>query len=204
LQVAQQLADLGWVADLVICSDSMRTRQTLEAMQEARVGLEVGAVKFPLSRHTTSSDSALFSQSSRAPAGALESVTIGACYLPCWLQSAKVHLRGDLYTIAALDGQTRSHLQVQYPDPKLTYGNIGISMLDPCQRSCRSVCKSSTTQCDALCSFRASLKRRRQGLRPGAYLQWDITRAGVKQLPASRWDLVSEISFMFRHSLAMC
>jgi phosphohistidine phosphatase SixA len=39
--VAQQLADLGWVADLVICSDSTRTRQTLEAMQEARIGLEV-------------------------------------------------------------------------------------------------------------------------------------------------------------------
>jgi phosphohistidine phosphatase SixA len=64
-QVAQQLADLGWVADLVICSDSTRTRQTLEAMQEARIGLE----------------------------------------------DARVHLRGDLYTIAALDGQTRSHLQ---------------------------------------------------------------------------------------------
>lgn len=40
-QVAQQLADLGWVADLVICSDSVRTRQTLDAMQDARVGLEV-------------------------------------------------------------------------------------------------------------------------------------------------------------------
>lgn len=27
------------------------------------------------------------------------------------LEAAKVHLRGDLYTIAALDGQTRQHLQ---------------------------------------------------------------------------------------------
>jgi hypothetical protein len=32
------------------------------------------------------------------------------------MQDARVHLRGDLYTIAALDGQTRSHLQVQSHD----------------------------------------------------------------------------------------
>ena len=52
-QVAQQLADLGWVADLVICSDSTRTRQTLEAMQEARIGLEVKAL--PTSKPMASS-----------------------------------------------------------------------------------------------------------------------------------------------------
>eukprot|EP00208_Stichococcus_sp_RCC1054_P003306 CAMPEP_0206141382 /NCGR_PEP_ID=MMETSP1473-20131121/12728_1 /ASSEMBLY_ACC=CAM_ASM_001109 /TAXON_ID=1461547 /ORGANISM="Stichococcus sp, Strain RCC1054" /LENGTH=280 /DNA_ID=CAMNT_0053535931 /DNA_START=152 /DNA_END=994 /DNA_ORIENTATION=- len=63
-QVAKQMYDAGWEPDLIMCSDSVRTRETLEAMQAA---------------------------------------------YPALLEASAV-FRGDLYTIAATDGQTRSHL----------------------------------------------------------------------------------------------
>lgn len=65
-QVAQKLAERGWLPDLIMCSDSSRTRQTLTTMANAVA-------------------------------------TFG---------SVDTHFRGSLYTVAALDGQLRSHLQV--------------------------------------------------------------------------------------------
>lgn len=64
-QTAQMLHEKGWLPEVVMSSNSERTRQTLEAMREA-----VDAF-----RH------------------------------------AETHFRGSLYTIAALDGMTRKHLQ---------------------------------------------------------------------------------------------
>jgi len=64
-QVAEQLAARGWLPDLILCSDSTRTQQTLFAMQAA-----VGA-----------------------------------------LQNVRTLMRSDLYTVAALDGHTRKHLE---------------------------------------------------------------------------------------------
>ena len=37
-QVAQQMRERGWVPQVVICSNALRTRQTLEAMQVGGVG----------------------------------------------------------------------------------------------------------------------------------------------------------------------
>ena len=65
-QVAQKLAERGWLPDLIMCSDSSRTQQTLSTMADAIAAF--GAVD--------------------------------------------THFRGSLYTVAALDGQLRSHLQV--------------------------------------------------------------------------------------------
>ncbi|BDA42868.1 Uncharacterized protein At3g52155, chloroplastic [Coccomyxa sp. Obi] len=64
-EVAQKLAERGWLPDLIMSSDSSRTRQTLSTMAEAVA-------------------------------------TFG---------TADTHFRGSLYTVAALDGQLRSHLQ---------------------------------------------------------------------------------------------
>jgi phosphohistidine phosphatase SixA len=66
VQVAEKLAERGWLPDLIVSSDSTRTKQTLETMANAH------------------------------PAFA----------------TADALLRGSLYTVAALDGQTRKHLQV--------------------------------------------------------------------------------------------
>lgn len=66
LQVAEKLAEKGWLPDLIVSSDSTRTKQTLDTMAEAHPA---------------------FSQ-------------------------ADTLFRGSLYTVAALDGQTRKHLQV--------------------------------------------------------------------------------------------
>lgn len=66
MQVAEKLAERGWLPDLIVSSDSTRTKQTLEIMADAH------------------------------PAFA----------------TADTLLRGSLYTVAALDGQTRKHLQV--------------------------------------------------------------------------------------------
>ena len=66
LQVAERLAEQGWLPDLIVSSDSTRTKQTLDTMAEAHPA---------------------FSQ-------------------------ADTLFRGSLYTVAALDGQTRKHLQV--------------------------------------------------------------------------------------------
>ena len=66
MQVAEKLAERGWLPDLIVSSDSTRTKQTLETMADAH------------------------------PAFA----------------AADTLLRGSLYTVAALDGQTRKHLQV--------------------------------------------------------------------------------------------
>lgn len=64
-QTAQMLREKGWLPEVVMSSNSARTRQTLDAMRDA-----VGAFR-----------------------------------------QAKTHFRGSLYTIAALDGMTRKHLQ---------------------------------------------------------------------------------------------
>jgi phosphohistidine phosphatase SixA len=63
--IAQKLQDLGWLPDLVLASNSKRTKQTLDHM--SKLWQELGEV-----------DS---------------------------------HFLGSLYTVAALDGQTRSHLE---------------------------------------------------------------------------------------------
>lgn len=63
--IAQRLTAAGWVPDLIIASNSRRTRQTLDAMAEAAE--EMGA--------------------------------------------ADAHFLGSLYTVAALDGQTKHHLE---------------------------------------------------------------------------------------------
>lgn len=64
-KIAQQLCSLGWVPDLIIASNSKRTKQTLDVMVEA------------------SSELAL----------------------------VDAHYLGSLYTVAALDGQTKHHLE---------------------------------------------------------------------------------------------
>lgn len=69
-QTARMLHEKGWLPEVVMSSNSERTRQTLEAMKEA-----VDAF-----RH------------------------------------AETHFRGSLYTIAALDGMTRKHLQTVIVD----------------------------------------------------------------------------------------
>ncbi len=66
LQVAKQLRELGWVPDVVICSNALRTRQTYDVLRD----------EIPE------------------------------------LADADAHFLGSLYTVAALDGQTRAHLQV--------------------------------------------------------------------------------------------
>lgn len=63
-RVAEHLRDIAWLPDLLLCSNSRRTRQTVEAMAEA------------------------------VPA----------------FGDADAHFLGTLYTVAALDGMTRSHL----------------------------------------------------------------------------------------------
>lgn len=67
LQVAEMLAERGWVPDLIMSSDSMRTRQTLDTMIDAVAAFGAADAQF----------------------------------------------RGSLYTMAALDGQLRKHLQVR-------------------------------------------------------------------------------------------
>ncbi|KAK9834729.1 hypothetical protein WJX74_008747 [Apatococcus lobatus] len=64
-EVAKKLKQMGWLPDLIVCSNAMRTKQTLQSMTEAVA-------------------------------------TFGA---------AVTEFRGSLYTVAALDGQTRRHLQ---------------------------------------------------------------------------------------------
>lgn len=63
--IAKRLCELGWVPDLIIASNSKRTKQTLDIMAEA----------------------------------ASELSTVDA------------HFLGSLYTVAALDGQTKHHLE---------------------------------------------------------------------------------------------
>lgn len=63
--IAKRLSELGWIPDLIIASNSKRTKQTLDIMAEA----------------------------------AAELSTVDAHYL------------GSLYTVAALDGQTKHHLE---------------------------------------------------------------------------------------------
>eukprot|EP00775_Hariotina_reticulata_P009253 gene9253-9419_t len=63
--IARRLCELGWIPDLIIASNSKRTKQTLDQMAEA----------------------------------AAELSTIDAHYL------------GSLYTVAALDGQTKQHIE---------------------------------------------------------------------------------------------
>lgn len=65
-QVAAKLAERGWLPDVIVSSDSTRTKQTLAMMAEAHPAFQEAATLF----------------------------------------------RGSLYTVAALDGQTRKHLQV--------------------------------------------------------------------------------------------
>lgn len=65
--VAGHLRDLGWLPDLLLCSNSKRTKQTVEAMADVT---------------TVFSD-------------------------------VDVHYLGTLYTIAALDGMTKSHLSMR-------------------------------------------------------------------------------------------
>ena len=65
-QVAVKLAERGWLPDVIVSSDSTRTKQTLATMAEAHPAFREAATLF----------------------------------------------RGSLYTVAALDGQTRKHLQV--------------------------------------------------------------------------------------------
>lgn len=64
--MAKQLQEHGWLPSVIMCSNSLRTQQTLDSMKDA----------------------------------------VDALY------NAEAHFRGSLYTIAALDGQTRRHLQV--------------------------------------------------------------------------------------------
>ena len=84
LQVAEKLAEKGWLPDLIVSSDSTRTKQTLDTMAEAHPA---------------------FSQ-------------------------ADTLFRGSLYTVAALDGQTRKHLQVStLPDVrKAPCGGLGLRL----------------------------------------------------------------------------
>ena len=65
-QVAAKLAERGWLPDVIVSSDSTRTKQTLAMMADAHPAFREAATLF----------------------------------------------RGSLYTVAALDGQTRKHLQV--------------------------------------------------------------------------------------------
>ncbi len=69
LQVARQLRERGWIPDVVVCSNALRTRQTFDVMRD----------EIPE------------------------------------LADADAHFLGSLYTVAALDGQTRAHLQVGHP-----------------------------------------------------------------------------------------
>ncbi|CAK0787456.1 hypothetical protein CVIRNUC_010676 [Coccomyxa viridis] len=64
-EVAAKLAERGWLPDVIVSSDSTRTKQTLAMMAEAHPAFQEAATLF----------------------------------------------RGSLYTVAALDGQTRKHLQ---------------------------------------------------------------------------------------------
>ena len=85
--MAKQLRELGWVPDVVICSNALRTRQTYDVLRD----------EIPE------------------------------------LADADAHFLGSLYTVAALDGQTRAHLQVT----------------EPCQGTVRAVWASTTGGCRA-------------------------------------------------------
>ncbi|WIA40996.1 hypothetical protein OEZ86_004638 [Tetradesmus obliquus] len=63
--IARRLCELGWVPDLIIASNSKRTKQTLDTMAEAASELS----------------------------------------------QVDAHFLGSLYTVAALDGQTKHHLE---------------------------------------------------------------------------------------------
>lgn len=63
--IAKRLCELGWVPDLIIASNSKRTKQTLDTMAEAAAELSL----------------------------------------------VDAHYLGSLYTVAALDGQTKHHLE---------------------------------------------------------------------------------------------
>lgn len=65
LRISSRLRDMGWMPDLIIASNSKRTKQTLDAMTEAEQQLG----------------------------------------------EADAHYLGSLYTVAALDGQTRQHIE---------------------------------------------------------------------------------------------
>ncbi|EIE24497.1 phosphoglycerate mutase-like protein [Coccomyxa subellipsoidea C-169] len=79
MEVAQKLAERGWLPDLIMSSDSSRTRQTLSTMAAAVAAFG-------------------------------EAVT---------------HFRGSLYTVAALDGQLRQHLQgLVVEEVKKTGGDV--------------------------------------------------------------------------------
>mmetsp|Transcript_22152 Transcript_22152/g.48617 ORF Transcript_22152/g.48617 Transcript_22152/m.48617 type:complete len:298 (-) Transcript_22152:171-1064(-) len=64
-QCASRLRDLDWLPELILCSDSMRTKETLDTMIEVEPSFG----------------------------------------------TAEIHFLPSLYTVAALDGQTRNHLQ---------------------------------------------------------------------------------------------
>lgn len=53
-QVARQLTEAAWAPDLIMCSDSTRTRQTLEAMQAASPALRNATVCFRGDLYTAS------------------------------------------------------------------------------------------------------------------------------------------------------
>lgn len=63
--IAKRLLELGWVPDLIIASNSKRTKQTLDTMAETAANFSI----------------------------------------------ADAHFLGSLYTVAALDGQTKLHLE---------------------------------------------------------------------------------------------
>ena len=204
-QVAQQLADLGWVADLVICSDSTRTRQTLEAMQEARVGLEVipflslDRLQAVQCMDVTEKSVCATCSCVHRPVPAAACCQGHLCNCVTCMQDARVHLRGDLYTIAALDGQTRSHLQVRlqthtstlahFSAPTSCHWRLPATGRQGCDPGVISKSESTPYASANIQTIlrRASLQNRRQGLMPGASLPWGTTRVGARQLPAWRW-----------------
>eukprot|EP00891_Asterochloris_glomerata_P000341 jgi/Astpho2/341/e_gw1.00010.106.1_t len=82
-KVAKQLQEHGWLPSVIMCSNSLRTQQTLDSMKDA----------------------------------------VDALY------NAEAHFRGSLYTIAALDGQTRRHLQDVITDACKSLGHDCIMCL---------------------------------------------------------------------------
>lgn len=154
-KIAQQLISLGWVPDLIIASNSKRTKQTLDIMVEASEELALvsqqRATDAPapvqlahrlavLAQHPSSqavpwSRSCLVAFVIHAAVYFSGAARRTMC-LPCVLQQPQfigsllayrcilsvlvcgscalqvdAHYMGSLYTVAALDGQTKHHLE---------------------------------------------------------------------------------------------
>lgn len=160
MQTAQMLHEKGWLPEVVMSSNSERTRQTLEAMREAvdafryRLSFQQSQRELPGGQHPHKhlccyaavdpiwgyAEGALLHTLQRRLAAVCSCMQNKLLCLSCkaccavpfllgllWYvlkahafsnklqllscRHAETHFRGSLYTIAALDGMTRKHLQ---------------------------------------------------------------------------------------------